>query len=197
MKLESEGRPAIQDPQSSDVLAAVSGLALPRHSFLILTRTPTSYVQVAMQADERFVIEYRDGGPPSLRSVREDFSRNEVAQHLESYLDGGDVWRDGIQWRPVDGMGPRDGWDTVSSGFAFLAVVVLLVAFFSMNAPREPGTSGTDPVESLAIATLVFLPSALIDMRRFGRMDAQKKFRTILALIGALIAVMYWIDRWT
>jgi len=196
MKLESEGRRAIQDAQSSDVLTAVSGLAPPRHSFLILTRTPTSYVQVAMLADERFVIEYRDDGPSILRSVREDFSRNEVAQHLESYLAGGDAWRDGMEWRPVDGM-PRDGWDTLSSGFAFLAVVTLLVAFFSINAPRKPGTSRTDPMESLAIATLIYLPSALIDLRRFRQMDAQQKVRTVLALIAAVFAVMYWIDRWT
>jgi hypothetical protein len=197
MKLESEGRRAIQDAQASDVHAAVSGLALPRHPFLILTRTPTSYVQAAMQAGERFVLEYRDGPPPGLRSVREDFSRDEVAQHLESYLAGGDAWRDGIQWRPVDGMGPRDGWDTVSTGFGFLAFVVLLVSVFSLNAPRKPGTSRTDPMESLAIATLVYLPSALIDLRRFGRMDANQKVRTIGALIGAVFAVMYWIDRWT
>ena len=56
MELESEGRPAIHDAQASDVHAAVSELALPDNSFLILTRTTTSYVQVAMQADERFVI---------------------------------------------------------------------------------------------------------------------------------------------
>jgi aromatic ring hydroxylase len=115
MKLESEGRPAIQDAQARDVYAAVSGLALPGHSFLIVSRTQTSYVQVAMQAGERFVIEYREGGPRSLRSVREDYSRNEVAQLLESYLAGGDAWRAGIQWRSVEDMSPRDGWDTVST----------------------------------------------------------------------------------
>jgi len=101
MELESEGRPAIHDAQASDVHAAVSELALPGNSFLILTRTTTSYVQVAMQAGERFIIEYREGGPRSLRRAQEDFSRSEVAQLLESYLAGGDEWRAGLQWGDV------------------------------------------------------------------------------------------------
>ena len=197
MKLESEGRPAIQDAQASDVYAAVSGLALPGHSFLILTRTRTSYVQVAMQAGERFVIEHREGGPHGLRSAREDFSRNEVAQLLESYLAGGDAWRAGIQWRPVEGMGPRDAWDTVSTVCAFAAVAVFLVFAFSLKASRGPGTSGTDPMVYFSIAMLVFLPSALIDMRRFRQMNAKQKTRTIVALFAAVIAVLYWIGRWT
>jgi hypothetical protein len=101
MELESEGRPTIQDAQASDVHAAVSELALPGNSFLILTRTPTSYVQLAMQAGERFAIEYREGGPRDLRRAQKDFSRSEAAQLLESYLAGGDEWRAGILWGPV------------------------------------------------------------------------------------------------
>ena len=101
MKLESESGPAIPDAQVTDIYVAVSGLGQPGHSFLILTRTRTSYVQVAMQADERFLIEYREDGPRNFRSAREDFSRDEVAKLLESYLAGGDAWHAGIQWRPV------------------------------------------------------------------------------------------------
>jgi hypothetical protein len=193
MKLESDGRPAIQDAQAGDVHAAVFGLALPDHSFLILSRTQTSYVQVAMQAGERFVIEYRDGGPRGLRSAREDFSRTEVAQLLESYVAGGDAWGAGIEWRPVEDT--RDGWDTVGNACALVAVVVLLVGAFSIHAPAEPGTFGSDPMDYLSIGVLVFLPSALIDLRRFRRMNVKQKVRTILALLAAGIAVLYWIGR--
>ena len=195
MKLESEGRPAILDAQAGDVYAAVSALALPGHSFLILTRTRTSYVQVAMQAGERFVLEYREDGPLILRSAREDFSRTEVAQLLESYAAGGDAWRAGIPWRPVEDMAPRPGWDTVSNACAFLAVVVLLIGAFSLSPSGAPGTPRADPMEYFSIAILVFLPSALIDMRRFKQMNANRKIRTIVALLAAVIAIRYWIDR--
>jgi hypothetical protein len=77
MKLESEGRPAIHDAQATDVHLALSGLALPAHSYLILSRKPTSYVQVAMLSGERFVVKYRDGGASGFRSAREEFSRDE------------------------------------------------------------------------------------------------------------------------
>jgi hypothetical protein len=105
MKLQSEGRPAIRAPQSTDVHVAVSELALPSNSFLILSRSPTSFVQVAIQPGERFVIEY-PGGTGIFRSERDDFSRDEIARLLDSYLAGGDAWRAGIQWRPTER--PRD-----------------------------------------------------------------------------------------
>jgi hypothetical protein len=197
MKLELEGRPAIPDAQAGDVHDAVSALGLPGHSFLILTRTPTSYVQVAMQAAEQFVIEYRDGDPGGLRSAREDFSRNEVAQLFESYLAGGEAWRAGMEWRPVEGFGrPRDAWDTVSNVFAVASIAVFFGFACSIEATGRHRTSRPDPMEAFAIAVLVFLPSALIDMRRFKRMGGKEKMRTMAALFFAVIAVLYWIDRW-
>ncbi len=194
MKLESEGRPAVQNAHATDVYAAVSGLALPDHSFLILTRTRASFVQVAMQAGERFVIEHWEG-PRGFRSVRNDFSRDEVARLLESYLAGGDAWRAGIQWRPADGT--RDAWDTVSTVCAFAAIAVFLALTFSRRSPGGAGASGRDPMLYFSIAMLIYIPSALIDMRRFKQMKVDEKMRLIVALGAALIAALYLTGRWT
>jgi len=197
MKLEAEGRPAIRNARAGDVHAAVSGLALPGRSFLIVSRTQTSYVQVAMQAGERFVIEYREGDPHGFRSAREDFSRAEITSLLESYLAGGDAWRVGIQWRPIEATGSGDVWDRVGTLCLFVAVALFLVGVFSLHSSGGPGTPGTDPMEYFSIGMLVFLPSALIDMRRFRRMNAKEKGRTITALLAAALALLYWVDRWT
>jgi hypothetical protein len=59
--------------------------------------------------------------------VREDISRNETARLLESYLTGGDAWRAGTQWRPVEGTRQRDAWGIVSLAFALAALAILLV----------------------------------------------------------------------
>jgi len=52
-------------------------------------------------------------------------------------------------------------------------------------------------MEYFSIGALIFLPSALIDLRRFRQIDAKAKMRTIVALLAAAIAVLYWIGRWT
>jgi hypothetical protein len=194
MKLKSEGRRAIEDAQASDVYAAVSELALPGHSFLILTRTNASFVQLAIQPGERFIIEYREGDAPVLRAAREDFSRGDVAQLFASYLAGGDAWREGIQWQPIGGR-PRDRWDTVGRICAIAAVVTLVVLVDALL-PSRRRTSRPDLMAYLSIATLVYLPSVLIAMRRFKQMDGWQKRNTILALFFALLAIAYWIDRW-
>ena len=196
MKLELEGRPAIEDAQANDVIAAVSELALPAHSFLILSRARSSYVQVAMQADERFVVEYREGRPPGFRSAREDHSRGEVGQLLESYLAGGVAWRGGIRWRAMGGKSLRDPLDTVSLVSASAALAILLMFVLSSRAPREPGTPPADPMAYLAISMLVLLPSLLIDVRRFKTMSAGKRFKTIMTLlVVAMVLVIYCLER--
>jgi hypothetical protein len=78
-----------------------------------------------------------------------------------------------------------------------VAFTVFLVLALSNIAPGGPRTSGTDPMEYFSIAMLVYLPSALIDMRRLKQMNAKEKMRTIVALLAAVIAILYWMDRWT
>jgi hypothetical protein len=73
MKLEAEGQRAIADPQSSQIESAVSLLSLPERSFLILSRSQSSYIQAAIVGSNRLVLEYRDGSAEkNFRSIRDD-----------------------------------------------------------------------------------------------------------------------------
>src|SRR5262245_47570828 len=175
MKLESEGRPAVADARADDVHAAVNELALPAHSFLILSRTRTSYVQVAIQPGERFVIEYREGGARNFRSARADFSRDEIARLLESYLEGGEAWRAGLVWQPAGGTRPSDAWDNVSTVCWFVAVVTFVVVAFSFGSSGSPGASTTDPMVQIETGALFLFISSVIDVRRFKESGPLKK----------------------
>ena len=111
---------------------------------------------------------------------------------------GGDAWRAGVRWRPVEGRGTRDPWETVSTICAVASVAVLLSFAFTMKkASGGPGTSGKDPMLYISIAMLIYLPAALIDLRRFKQINAKQKMRTIVELLAAVIAVLYFIGRWT
>ena len=75
MKLEAEGQRTIVDPQSSQIESAVSLLSLPDRSFLILSRSQTSYIQAAIVGSNRLVLEYRDeSAEKHFRSIRDDYS---------------------------------------------------------------------------------------------------------------------------
>jgi len=103
MKLEAEGQRAIADPQSSQIESAVSLLSLPDRSFLILSRSQTSYIQAAIVGSNRLVLEYRDGSAEKhFRSIRDDYSSGEVVAILEAYRRGEDSWWNENEWRRID-----------------------------------------------------------------------------------------------
>ena len=100
MKLESDGQRAVLDPESSQIQSAVSSLSHPNRTFLILSRSQTSFIQVAITAPDRFLLEYQEGGVQEhFQSTRTDFSGDEVIRALEAYRRGDESWRHEIEWR--------------------------------------------------------------------------------------------------
>jgi hypothetical protein len=84
----------------------------------------------------------------------------------------------------------------VSTVCTYLSLGFLLTAACSRRVSGRPGDSGGDPMAYLAIAMLLFLPSVLIDMRRFRKMNTGEKFQKFVTLfVVVMVVVVYWIER--
>src|SRR5512135_3620360 len=116
MKREAEGQRAIVDPQNDDIDSAVSLLSPADRTFLILSRSGTSYIQAMIVGPNRLALECRNGSAEQhFRSARDDFSTGEVVEILEAYRRGEDSWWKENEWRRIDVSGRKDTWDRVSS----------------------------------------------------------------------------------
>jgi hypothetical protein len=199
MKLEVEGQRAIVNPQSSDIHSAASLLSLPDRRFLILSRSGTSYVQVAIVDSNRHVLEYRDGGAGSqFRSARDDFSTGEVAEILEAYRRGEDSWQNENEWRRIDVSAPQGRWDRVNSIFMIAGLILMFDAVVAFKQGRGDPIFGREAMEVFTIACVAMMASAIIDLRKFRTMDRDRKFRAIGAIgVGLMVVTIYCIERVT
>ena len=189
MKLEAEGHRAITDPQSNDIHSAVSLLSLPDCTFLILSRSGTSYVQVMILDSNRLALECRDGGAEHhFRSTRDDFSTREVVEILEAYRRGEDSWWNENEWRRIDDVSARpDPWDRVSRLSAIAGILLIFDSAVALRGGDSDPIFGLETMEVLSIGFVALMVSAIIDLRRFRTMDPMRKSRAI-----SIIGVAYW-----
>jgi hypothetical protein len=190
MRLEAEGQCAIVDPQGNEIQSAASLLSLPNRTFLILSRSATSYIQVAIVDSNRHLLEYRDGSDEQqFRSARDDFSTSEVVEILEAYRRGEDSWRNENEWRPIDVPAPRDPWGRVRSFSMFAGVILMFDAAIAVKrADRDP-IFGLEAMEVLSIAFIALMGLAIIDLRKFRTMDPMERVRTI-GILGVGVMVL-------
>jgi hypothetical protein len=167
-------------------------------TFLILSRSRFSYLQVAIVASDRFLLEYQEGGVKEhYQSVRHDLSRDDVVRCFEAYRQGADSWRDGNEWRRIDPSG-RDVWDRVSSVLTLVAIILVALSVIAYKRGHREPVFGMEPVDlMMAVFLVLLLPAAIIDMRRFRTMLAIGKSSTIGTFIVSAAAVLYWIARLT
>src|SRR6267378_702514 len=199
MKLEAEGQRAIVDPQSSQIESAVSLLSLPNRSFLILSRSPTSYIQAAIVGSNRLVLEYRDGSAEKhFRSIRDDYSSGEVIAILEAYGRGEDSWSNENEWRRIDVSARRDRWDSVSRFCMFAGLLLAFDALFAFKRAGRDAILGLEAMDVFAIALVVSMVSAIIDLRGFRTMGSNAKVRNIGVLgVGLLVVAIQLIEHLT
>lgn len=192
MKLEADGQPVVHDPQREQVQQAVSALTPEGPTFLILSRAPRSFVQVAIAGPDRFRLECREGDGQPLLSARALLSRDDVARVLEAYRQGDDAWRGGIESQPV---GPTtNDWDKAGLFFAAIGLALMLVCFFASQGLRTR-LLGLDPYLCCSLAYALFLPSILIDLRRFRTLSARNKVRAVGGLVVAVLIVLSLIAK--
>ena len=199
MRLEAEGERAIIDPQSSQIESAVSGLHSPDRSFLILSRSQASYIQAMIVGSNRLVLEYRDGSATKhFRSVRDDYSSAEVVSILEAYRRGEDSWRNENEWRGTDVSGGQDRWDSLSR-FCMIGGFLLILnsAVALKRADRDP-VFGLEAMDALAVACVVSMVSAIIDLRRFRTLGPLGKPYTIgIIVVGVMVVTIQVIEHLT
>lgn len=192
MKLEADGQPVVEDPQREQVQQAVSSLTPAGPTFLILSRAGMSFVQVAVAGPDRFRLECRDGDRQPLLSARTLLSHDDVARVLEAYRQGGDAWRAEIEWQPV---GPTaNDWDKAGLFFAAIGLALMLVCFFASQGLRTK-VLGLDPYLCCSLAYALFLPSIIIDLRRFRTLTARNKVRAVGGLVIAVLIVLSLIAK--
>ena len=199
MKLEAEGQRAIVDPQCNEIHAAVSLLSLPDRTFLILSRSATSYIQAAIVGSNRLVLERRDGSAEGhFRSARDDFSTSEVVAILEAYRRGEDSWWNENEWRRIDVSARRDRWDSVSRFCMFAGLLLMFDAAVAFKGSDRDAIFGLEAMDALAIALVVSMVSAIIDLRGFRTMGAMTKVRNIGVIgVGLLIVAIQLIEHLT
>jgi hypothetical protein len=197
MKLEAEGQRAIVDPQSSQIESAVSLLSLPDRTFLILRRSPKSYIQAAIVGANRLLLEYRDGSAEKhFRSIRDDYSSGEVVAILEAYRRGEDSWCNENEWRRIDVSPRRDRWDSVSRFCMFAGLLLMFDAAFAFKRADRDAIFGLEAMDALAVAVVVSMVSAIIDLRGFRTMDAIEKVRNVGVIgVGLLVVAIQLIEH--
>src|SRR5260221_5556994 len=199
MKLEAEGQRAIADPQSSQIGSAVSLLSLPDRSFLILSRSQTSYIQAAIVGSNRLVLEYRDGSAEKhFRSIRDDYSSGEVVAIVEAYRRGEESWRNENEWRRTEVAARRDRWDSVGRFCMFAGLPLMFDAAIAFKRADRDAIFGLEAMDALAIALVVSIVSAIIDLRGFRTMGSMAKVRNIGVIgVGLLIVAIQLIEHLT
>jgi hypothetical protein len=190
MKLEAEGQHAIVDPQDGQIESAVAGLAAPDRTCLILSRSKTSFVQVAIIGANRLDLEWRDGSAHQhVRSARDDYSSAEVVAMLEAYRSGDDSWTKEHEWRPIDGSTPRDRTGDVSLFCRVVGFLLVLNAVIALKGSGRDPVFGLETMDALAIGLLVAMVGATIDLRRFRTLSRREKPYTI-GVIGTGLMVV-------
>jgi hypothetical protein len=199
MKLEAEGQRAIVDPQGNDVQSAVTLLAPPDRTFVILSRSESSYVQARVVDMNRLALECRDGSPTQhFQSARSDYSTGEVIQILESYRRGEDSWWTENEWRRIEVSGRKDPWSRLSGILAVAAIILMFDAAFALKGRGGDPIFGLETLDVLAIGCGAYMASAIIDLRRFRTMTATERVRAIGGIgIGVMVLTIFCIERFT
>jgi len=199
MKLEAEGQRAIVDPQTEEVHSAVTRLALPDRSFLILSRSATSFIQVMIVDSSRFALEYREGSAePLFRSARDNFSTSEIVGILEAYRREEDSWRNENKWRPIDVPARQDIWDRLRSLFCIAGIVLIFDSAIALKRAGRDPIFGLKTMDVLSIAFIALMAWAIIDLRSFRTMDPTERVRTISIIgVGVMVLTIECIDLLT
>ncbi len=192
MKLEAEGRRSVEDPDGGEIQLALGALALPDRTSLTLSRGRMSYVQVAI-TPSGLRLEWREGGETKPeQSTRRNLTSDEALRMLAAYRQGDDAWRRELDWQPIGTPGARDGWDRLSQVCAWVGLAMMLVLAVSTRRLGQDTVFGLEPFQFFSLAYLVFLPSPIIDLRRFPTMRPLSKMRTVGALFVGLLVAAYW-----
>ncbi len=103
MLLELENDTTIEGPTFSQISEALSSLHDEGNSFAILSQNEYTYMQIATDSPNGFVLEYQvDSVDDHYESAENHIPLERVIQAFQAYAEGDDSWRTRFTWRKLD-----------------------------------------------------------------------------------------------
>lgn len=97
--LDISGNYTIQNPTEADIRRALAGLDNQKDaSFLVLSASQMTYIQVGGDAKAGFDLEYQEGDAQHHYRAVGNVTADLVARAMVSYLNGTDDWKKAVKW---------------------------------------------------------------------------------------------------
>jgi hypothetical protein len=111
---------------------------------------------------------------------------------LEAYRRSDDSWWNESEWRRIDVSAPQDHRDGLSRFFAVAGFVLILDSVIAARAPDGDPIFGLGSFEVLSLGFIVYMLSAIIDLRKFRTMNLRWKAQRIATIgLGVWMALLW------
>jgi hypothetical protein len=182
VRLQFEAGPAVEDPTPDQVTDGLRRLSLTDSSFAILDSGPLSYIQVAAEGEDDYLLEYQEGSVDQHYQASAPVTLDQVTAAFLSYLGQDDGWRTSAEWRhlPVGGASasaPATGRGSRRSGHAHHGATGTRLRV----GKARPATSGRTPVGRV-IFYAILIPITVI----FAALLLRAGIGGALATFGAI-----------
>jgi hypothetical protein len=102
VRLEIDGESAVNSPLGNDIRETLQRLSPSGPQWAVLDIRSNYYIQTRAVEDERFIVEYREGGPDLHYRAGGTQPREAVLNAFLDYLASGNRWRTAFEWRRTE-----------------------------------------------------------------------------------------------
>ena len=125
-RLELEGRPPIENPDSAAIEDALARVGTEGSTFATLSRDDVSYIQTAIALGEGFLLEYQEGSLEAHFRCPQILPRERVVEAFQKYARGDESWRAPLAWEKQDLVaGPAKAGGCLATALLLLQILIL------------------------------------------------------------------------
>lgn len=183
MRLILENEVIIDNPTESEVLLSLKKFVSLENAFVRLEIKGDDILQVAYDNDNRLWLERHNHiDKLHVKSVRERIPRFELEKIFLDFYHNKSDWDRGIKWIKFDGSNLRkDLLDNLSIVSSFLGLISLgLIIYFGSKDHSEH--LQRDDKLFLFLISVLFLPFAINNIRKWKVVDARSRIATVAIL---------------
>jgi hypothetical protein len=152
-----------------------------------------TFIQVAGASSDCFLVEYQESDVQDHhRSVRDDFSAEEIVGILESFLANDNTWKFNNQWTTVENGGNVTDWGVISILIGIAGFVFLLVASLASRFSDDGKAFGLDRTQIRGIMLLSLAPSLVSMLFNFRSLRVTERVRIILVATAFSVLFYEW-----